>query len=467
MEKMTLKKCLLAAFILLPGIYSFSQKKYEMKVKDAIEMALTNLTDIKNAEIDVELQLAQNREITGQALPQITANAGINKYLELPLILFPDASSTSVYQILKNEGVKNGNGQPITKVPAPKLQQVSFFQPWNTSASATLSQLLFQPDVFVGLQARKTALGLSRANLEVVKERAKDSAYRRYYGILIAERQLKFLETGIARLKKLYRDDSIMYKNGFAEKLDLDKVQVQLTNLEASHSILKNSVTLAYAALKYAIGVSQKDTVILKEGLTIDEVKRNVLVDSFKYDDRKEIQALGWTRNLQKLNVKRNKLGYLPTISTSISYTVQGQGKKFVTDNSTVWLRNSLVGVNLSLPIFNGFQRKYKTEQAVLNLEKIDNTVDNLKQIIDLQQTISKESLKNALLNLDAQDRNVQLAESVYNSTKKKFESGIGSSFEVLQSDNDWQNAQSNYFTGLYNAIIAKISYQSSLGKLP
>ena len=176
---------------------------------------------------------------------------------------------------------------------------------------------------------------------------------------------------------------------------------------------------------------------------------------------------MGWTRNLQNLNVKRNKLGYLPTISTSISYTVQGQGKKFVTDNSTVWLRNSLVGVNLSLPIFNGFQRKYKTEQAVLNLEKIDNTVDNLKQIIDLQQTVSKESLKNALLNLDAQDRNVQLAESVYNSTKKKFESGIGSSFEVLQSDNDWQTAQSNYFTGLYNAIIAKISYQSSLGKLP
>ena len=94
MEKMTLKKCFLAAFILLPGMYSFAQKKYEMKVKDAVEMALTNLTDIKNAEIDVEIQLAQNREITGQALPQITANAGINKYLELPLILFPDASST-------------------------------------------------------------------------------------------------------------------------------------------------------------------------------------------------------------------------------------------------------------------------------------------------------------------------------------------------------------------------------------
>ena len=83
-----------------------------------------------------------------------------------------------------------------------------------------------------------------------------------------------------------------------------------------------------------------------------------------------------------------------------------------------------------------------------------------------MQQSISKESLKSALLNLDAQERNVQLAESVYNSTKKKFEAGFGSSFEVLQADNDWQTAQSNYFSVLYNAIVTKISYQSSLGKL-
>ena len=466
MLKPTTQKGLFVALILFTGSVSLAQKKYELKVKDAIELALINLTDVKNASLDVEIQQAQNREITGQALPQISGTASLSKYLILPQILFPDATSSAVYQILKNEGVSGTNG-PITKVPQPTLQAVSFFQPWNTSAGAILSQLLFQPDVFVGLQARKTALNVSKANLEVIKERAKDSAYRRYYAILIAEKQAQFLKAGITRLQKLYHDDSIMFKNGFAEQLDLDKVQVQLTNLQTFYTILNSSISLAYAGLKYAIGISQKDTVILKEGLSTDEVKSHVLEDNFKYEDRKEILAFGYIRELQRLNVKRNKLSYLPTISTQLSYIVQGQGQKFVTDQSTVWLRNSLVGLNLSLPIFNGFQRKYKVEQAKLNLEKVDNTVDNLKQIIDLQQTASKESLKNALLSLDAQDRNVDLAESVYNTTKKKFESGLGSSFEVLQSDTDWQTAQSNYFTSLYNAIVAKISYQSALGKLP
>ena len=455
-------KSIITALLLFIGTISFAQKKYQLKVKDAVEMALTNLSDVKNASIDVEIQQAQNREITGQALPQITGSASLSHYLLLPQILFPQ-SQQGIYDVLIKENLLPAN----VKVPAPTLQEVSFFQPWNTSAGATLSQLLFQPDVFVGLQARKTALNVSKANLELIKERVKDSAYRRYYAILIAEKQAQFLKTGISRLQKLYHDDSIMFVNGFAEKLDLDKVQVQLTNLQTSYTILNNSIALAYAGLKFAIGISQKDTVILREGLSTAEVKSRILEGDFKYEDRKEIQVLAYSRELQRLDVKRNRLGALPTISTSISYVVQGQGQKFITDNNTVWLRNSLVGMNLSLPIFSGFQRKYKLEQAKLKLEKVDNSTEYLKQVIDLQQTVSRESLKNAVLNLDAQDRNLQLAESVYNTTKKKFESGVGSSFEVLQSDTDWQTAQSNYFTSLYNAIIAKISFLSALGKLP
>jgi outer membrane protein TolC len=74
--------------------------------------------------------------------------------------------------------------------------------------------------------------------------------------------------------------------------------------------------------------------------------------------------------------------------------------------------------------------------------------------------------LKTALFNLDVQERNMQLAEKVYNATKLKFEQGLGSSFEVLQADADMQQAQSSYFSALYNAIVTKISYQYSLGKL-
>jgi outer membrane protein TolC len=191
-----------------------------------------------------------------------------------------------------------------------------------------------------------------------------------------------------------------------------------------------------------------------------------VLDEGFKYEDRAEIRTLGVLKDLQKLDVKRNKLGGLPTVALAGNYTVNGMGQKFFTNKNTIWLRSSYIGVNVNVPIFSGFQRKYKVEEAQLNLEKVSNNLENVKQAIDFEQTATRESLKNALSNLDLQERNLQLAERVYNATKTKFEQGVGSSFEVLQADTDYQTAQSNYFNALYNATIARISYLYSLGKL-
>lgn len=460
MKNLRIVICLL----LISGIAS-AQQRYELTVKEAVDLAYKNVIELKNAEIDYRIQEAKNREIYGQALPQVSGNFGMNKYLELPAILFPDATSTAVYQILKNEGVSGTNG-PITNVPIPTLRQVSFQQPWNLQLGATLTQLLFQPDVFVGLQARQTALNYSKALIEQSKEKIKDSAYKRYYAILIAQKQLHFLNESVKRLEKLYHDDSLMYKNGFAEKLDLDKVQVQLNNLKTTVATVENAVDLSYAALKFALGLKQSDVVILKEALNSTNIKEGILDNGFQYENRAEIRTLNEVKRLQELDMKRYKMGYLPTVAAAANYTISGMGQKFFTSHETIWINSSYIGVNVNIPIFDGFQRKYKVEQSRLNVEKVENTIQNVKQAIDLEQIVTKGSLTTALTNLDAQERNMQLAERVYNSTKLKFEQGLGSSFEVLQADADMQQSQANYFNALYNAIVARISYQYSLGKL-
>ncbi len=442
-----------------------AQQRYELTVKEAVDLAFKNLIEVKNAQLDYQIQQAKNKEIAGQALPQVTGNVGMQHYLKLPSILFPDATSSAIYSILKDEGVSGTSG-PITNVPAPTFRQVSFQQPWNLGIGASLTQLLFQPDVFVGLQARKTALEYSQATIEQVKERVKDSAYKRYYAILVAEKQAFFLAEGVKRLEKLYHDDSIMFKNGFAERLDLEKVQVQINNLRTTQSLVQNAVQLSYSALKFSIGISQRDTVVLKEKLTTEALKDGLLDESFTYENRPEIRTLDVVKRLQQLDLKRHKLGYLPTVSLSGNYSVNAQGQKFVTNSSTTWINSSFIGLNVAVPIFDGFQRKHKIHQTQLNLQKVENNIINVKQAIDFEQNITWESLKTALANLDLSERNVALAEKVYNTTKLKFEQGLGSSFEVLQADADWQTAQANYFNTLYNAITTKISYQYSLGKL-
>jgi outer membrane protein len=194
-----MKKVISITLLLMLAVHFVdAQQRHELTVREAVDLAFKNVIEIKNAEIDYKMQEAINKEIVGRALPQISGNVGANHYLRLPEILFPDATDFRIYSILKDEGVAGSTG-PITTVPVPQLRQVSFQQPWNLTAGATLTQLLFQPDVFVGLQARKAALDLSAAMIEQTKERVKDSAYKRYYAILIAEKQLHFMNESVVR----------------------------------------------------------------------------------------------------------------------------------------------------------------------------------------------------------------------------------------------------------------------------
>ena len=448
--------CLL--WLLSLSVSSNAQKRYELTVEEAVEMAFKNLADVKNAQIDYRLQEEQNKGIEGQVYPQISGIASTQYYIQTPKILFPDASQAAIYDVLIKEHLLPEN----TKVPVPTTQAISFYRPWNSTFGATLTQLLFQPDVFVALQARKASLQYAQSNIEQVKEGVKDSAYKKYYAILVADKQLYFLNESIKRLEKLYHDDSALYANGFAEKLDFDKVEVQLTNLKTNASFVQNGLTLSYAALKFSIGVSQQDTVVLKDSLSMERVKRDVLVDSVNYNDLPIIRKLDYSKKLSELDIRRYKLQYLPTVSAQANYGVNSMGDKFITDPSTVWLKSSYAGLNINIPIFDGFQKRANIKQAQLRLEKLNNTIDYVKQGIDFAVLATKETFTTALQNLDMQERNRELAQRVYNTTKIKFEQGLGSSFEVLQADTDFQTAEANYFNALYDAIVAKISYLES-----
>ena len=464
--KRTTKIAILLSCLISAGVLpALAQQRHELTVQEAVELAYKNVIDLKNAQVDYKIQEAKNKEILGAAYPQLSGLAGMNYYFMLPRILFPDATSTAVYSILKDEGVSGSNG-PITDVPAPVVREVSFQQPWNMQIGLSFQQLLFQPDVFVGLQARQAALNLSNSAIDVIKEKIKDSAYKRYYAILITEKQLHFIDESLKRLQKLYQDDSIMYKNGFAEKLDLDRVQVQINNLLSTRNMVANAIHISYAALKLSLGLPQQDLVVLKEELTMTRLKDDLLDESFSYENRAIVRQLNSAKTLQELDVKRYRMGGLPTVALGANYSLAGQGPKFLTNANTVYFNSSYVGLNINIPIFDGFQRKYKTYQAELNVQKTENTLINVKQAIDFEQTVTKNTLKNALADLDLQERNMQLAEKVFNTTKLKFQEGLGSSFEVLTADTEMQRAQSNYFNALYNALIAKVSYVNSLGKL-
>lgn len=456
-------------FSILSAGAATAQTKYEITVKDAVDIAFKNVTDLKNAQLDYKIAEARNKEITAAALPQVSATLQGNHYMSLPLIQFPDATETSIYDVLKREGVKDGSGNPITGDGQFNVRSFSFFSPWNINMGASVQQLLFEPQVFVGLLARKALLESSNLQIKVTEDKIREGVHKNYYAVLIAEKQLWYVQESLKRLEKLAHDMEVMYKNGFAERLDIDKTNVSLNNTKAIENQLKNGIAIGYAALKMTLGLSQADTLVLKENLSSAQIREGLLEQSFSYEDRNEVKLLNKAKELQGYDIKRYKLSYFPTLAAFYAFQETGQRSSAARSAGSkpwFWYNTNQVGLSVNIPIFDGLSKKFKIQQAKFTLQKVENTLDLTKKGIDLEITVAKNTLTNAILNMNVQEDNMKLAEQVYNSEKKKYEIGTGSSFSILKADTDLQQAQSNYFKALYDAIIAKVSYLKALGKL-
>jgi Outer membrane protein len=442
---MKFKKVLLYAVLLFSSPV-IAQQVNTFTVKDAVDYALKNSAQVKNALIDIQIQRQTNKEITAAALPQVNGTISVNDYLSLPTSLVPGEFT---------------GGAPGTFIP------LQFGTKYSANGEIELQQILFDGQVFVGLMAKKTAVEFSTRSAEVTAELIKANVYKIYYQLVVGKKQIESIDANIARFEKLLSDTREIYKNGFAEKLDVDKVEVQLNNLRTEKLKAENQVEAGNAGLKFLMSMPQRDQLVLVDTLSEAELKTNILDESYNYSDRKEFQVLSLAAKLGDYNIKRYQLSKVPTISGFINYIKNAQRTKFdFFKSSGDWFTTSLIGLKVAIPIFNGGATNARIEKARLDLRKTKNNIDQLKLSVDNDVEVSRIKMRSALVTMDAQKKNIELAERVYSSTKLKYEQGLGSNQEIYNAQTELKVAQNNYYSSLYDAISAKIDYLKAAGKL-
>jgi outer membrane protein len=453
--------------MMLLTVSAFAQQKNEFTVKQAVEYATKNATQVKNALLDVKVQQQVNRQITAAAYPQVSGSLGANHFPNIAVQSLPNFISPATYQVLIDEGVKNGSGGNIS-FPAGGFGNIAaqFGTPWTASGGIDISQLLFDGQVFVGLKARSAVLDFYVKTAEVTQEQIKANVMKIYYQLVVGQSQLASLDANIERFEKLLKDTKEIYKNGFAEKLDVDKVQVQLNNIKTEKEKIVNIITSGNSGLKFLLGMPQKEELVLTDTLSTEALKDNILNENYDYKDRKEIQLLTVAEKLGNYNVRRYKLSKLPTAAAFGSYSKNAQRNKFDFFGKGDWFTTSLIGVKISVPIFDGNRKNALIQQSRYELQKTQNNIEQLKQSVDYDVAQSRIKMTSALITMDNQKQNITLAENVYNTTKKKYEQGLGSNQEIYNAQTELKVAQTNYYSSLYDAISAKIDWLKAVGKL-
>ncbi len=418
---------------------------HRFSIEESINYAAKNNLQVKNALLDLRIQEQTNRGITSAALPSLTGNGSFTDYMKIPTTLLPGEFF----------------GEPGKYIP------VTFGVKYNASGGINLNQIIFDGQVFVGLQARRTSLDLQQKTIDLTAENIRANIYKIYYQLVVSKTQIDQIDANIQRAEKLLHDTKELHKNGFAEKIDADRVSVQLVNLETEKASAQNQIRNGYLGLKLLMGMPLKDSLVLTETVTDEKIKDGILFENdYKYADRNDFQALQLGKKLNEFNVKRYKMMYIPTLTFTGAYSKMAQRTNFDFFGKGDWFTTSYIGLNLNIPIFDGFQKDANIRKSKLEVQQIQNQLDNLKISIDNDVAQALNNFRNAINTMDFQKKNMQLAEEVYNQSKKKYEAGIGSNTDITNAQTDLRVAQSNYIKALYDAVIAKIDYTKAIGKL-
>ncbi|HTS44890.1 MAG TPA: TolC family protein [Puia sp.] len=451
MKKSSIRRNLFSLVLIVFGIQAVAQQQpqpqlHRFSVKESIDYATKNSAQVKNALLNYKVQEQVNRSITSEALPQVSGSIAFTDNLILPTSLVPGEFAGQA---------------PGTFIP------IKFGTQYNTAIGVTLKQVLFDGEVFVGLQARSTALAYAQKSTEITEQNIRVNIYKVYYQLVLSKAQMELIDDNIARAEELLHNTTEMFKNGFSEKLDVDKASVQLANLLTEKVQTNFTIETGYLGLKVLLGMPIRDSLVLTDSLTYEMVSNASLNENdYQYTDRRDFQLLGLNRDLNEFDLKRYRKLYLPSVSVNAGLNTNAYRTKFDIFGPGMWFPASYLGLSISVPIFDGLYKDANIQKAKLTLRQTENQMDALKISIDDEVKEAQLRFAAAMATLNFQKKNMDLAESVYNQTRKKYEQGVGSNTEITSAESDLKQAQTNYIQALYNTVIAKIDYQNAIGKI-
>lgn len=430
----------LTSVLLLFSFFAIAQNR-ELSLKDALLHALEFKAEAKIADLDITNSQYQIEEVRANALPHLNIEANV---VNNPLI----------------------QKMPLTL--GDQTQMIPVNLKWNSQATATVSQVLFNQAVFMGLKAARTAKDFYIINKELTDELIIEKVSTTYYQVFQAKEMLSTIETTIASTTKIMKIIEDLHKNGLATQIDLDRTKVSLSNLQAQRQQIVNAVDLQQNALKFLIGMDLNEEITLaNNSFEIDE--SIVLLDN-KIDNRTEIHLLEKQKDLLNYKKKASQADYYPSLAAFGTMNYQGTGSEFVwgkkPNEGVFWTNNAMVGLSLKIPVFNGFETRAKVRQVKIELDKIDVQLQDTKNALTLAFKNAQKSLENSLISINIQKDNVELAKSILSNIQNNYKHGLATLTDLLNAENAFTQAENNYTTSILDYKLSEIQLIKAQGEL-
>ncbi|WP_144804002.1 TolC family protein [Maribacter sp. MAR_2009_72] len=429
--------------------FGYAQEQtYSYTLEEAVQFALENNYAAINAERDIIDAQKQKWETIASGLPQINGAVSYQNQLKQPVSLLP---------------AELAGGEAGTFIP------VIFSQPQSATATATLTQQIFDGSYIVGVQATKAFLSYSANNKEKTALDVRKQVVEAYGNVLLAEESVDILEKNKATLEKNLYETSKLYENGLGDEESVDQLQITLSSIENQ---LQNALRLKEITLQMlnlSMGLDLDIPTNLKENLedlTVSKIDLGIVGSDFNINDNVDFKLAENVNQQRYYEWKLARSRALPTLNAFVNYGSSAYSDNFdFLSSDQQWFDSSILGFDLSIPIFSSFKRSASTQRAKIALEKAKTQLTEAEQQIRLQLENAKNSYTLAISNYETAKQNLELSERIEQKNQIKYKEGLATSFELRQAQTQLYTTQQEYLQSMVEVINKKTELEIILNK--
>ena len=441
MSKRNLKHLLLSCFV---AISFAANAQQNFSVEEAVQYAIKNHSSTKKDVIKIADAEAQMKAIKATGLPQLNGSAEYQYFIEVPAMPLP------------KEFDPTGEGGTI-----------AFQKRNNLNLGLNASMLAFDGSYLVALKAAKLYREYVRSQTEITPITIRKNVTDSYYTVLIAEKNKAQLEKNINIIQTLRKEVGEIYKAGLNEKLDVDRIDLSISNLQSTINVLSRNIEILKNVLKFQMQLPMDQQITLTDNFDViyneAQTEQSKSVEQLNIQNRPEYRSIGKGIELAKLDIDRFKKGYLPSLSVFGSF-----GRGFQSDNifksGGLWIPTSLVGIKLAVPIYDGGAKKANIQRAQIVVET--NIIDrnDFERATNLEVINAQQSYLNALETVKDKQKSLDLAQEIFRVSQVKYKEGIGASFETQQAEAELYSAQAGLIQAQSEVITSKFAIEKALG---
>ncbi|MFN0173579.1 MAG: TolC family protein [Saprospiraceae bacterium] len=473
------QKLLLVAALIAFGRFAQAQGSQSMSLSDCIQYALENHPDIKTAQLQIKDADWRVKENFATGLPQLSAGATYSGFIQrggLPSSALGFGSSGPVdltgslpnfnqAQITDLNGVF---GNMFASDPDSKV----FFNPVHSvSGNVSLNQLVFNNSYLVGLRAARYYRQYVDNQLAVTRQTIRNRVTDAYLPALLISDNLSILDKNIGNLEKLFSDTKAINQAGFAEQLDVDRLDLSLSNLRSERGSLARQREIVVNALKFNMGMPIANELSLSDntGLLLAAAGEVDLASPPDFMARPEYLLLLKGRDLSNVQVDLYRKPWMPTVAGFVQWQPSYQGGFGAKDaegfDKWFYISSAVAGLSVNIPIYDGGGTNAKRERALISAQTVEIQKGMLENAISLELDGARKQFLNAQERVANQEKNLALAQRIYDTTQTKYKAGVGSSFEITQSESGLYTAQQGLLQAQFDLLTAKVAIKKAMGQ--